>query len=375
MPPLPENLVGQKSKLLFIDDDPSVISSLELLLGKRYQTHSATTLAEGLRMFQEVWPQIVVLDIRLPDGSGLEALREIRKLDLNALVVILTGHSTRATAEESLRLGATDYINKPFNANELTKTVDRLIITGVSGRNDDRDLRFVEDSVNVVCDLQEFRNASAAFLHDVSNPLSSLMAGVDLLQQRLERNEQPGLEDSDIITMMSTSVGYLRALVDQWRDFSKIHTLMHGKCVAQDAINLAINQLKKQIHSSGVLLIVTKPKEKLYIPGNEYATGRILVNLIKNAIEAIKPEEGRIQLTIVEAMNRIELTVSDNGPGISHELVDQIFQPRVSTKAAGRGMGLFISKKIVEAIGGTISVCSPGAMGGTDFKLSLPAVD
>src|SRR6266571_2760753 len=114
-----QNAVGNRKKLLVIDDDASVVESLHLLFDGDYETYSASTVAEGVRLFSALRPTIVILDLKLPDKSGIVALREIRKIDPSASVAILTGCSTRMAAEESLRMGAVDYINKPFDANQL----------------------------------------------------------------------------------------------------------------------------------------------------------------------------------------------------------------------------------------------------------------
>jgi signal transduction histidine kinase len=174
--------------------------------------------------------------------------------------------------------------------------------------------------------------------------------------------------------MMSTSVDYLRALVEQWRAFSEIHTLMYGKCEAASAINLAVRQVKNQIRSESFLLIVKNPKDPLFIPGNSFVLARVLINLLKNATEAVQPLTGRIQLSTTVNGNILELTVSDNGSGISPEALQRIFVPRFSTKSEGKGLGLFISKKIIDAMGGTIRAESPGIMGGADFIVTLPLV-
>jgi signal transduction histidine kinase len=369
----PKNIAVSKCKLLFIDDDPAVITSLNLLLGKQYETFSASTVEAGLRLFEEVHPGIVLLDLRLPDRSGIEALREIRKVDLTAPVVILTGYSTRLAAEESLRLGATDYINKPFNANELSRKIERLALAGAIREKSQQLEHSIKDSVETFCDFQEFQNASAEFLHDVASPLSCLMAGVDLLNQKLEnKNDLEEVEIATLVEMMSNSVSYLRALVEQWRSFSEIHTLMHGKCEASRAINLAVDQVRSQIHSASILLIVKSSKEQLFVPGNDFAIARVLINLLKNAAEAVPPVNGRIQIITAAHGKTFELTIADNGTGISPEVLEQIFLPRFSTKSTGKGLGLFISKKIIEAMGGAIKVQSPGMMGGTDFIVTLP---
>src|SRR5260221_13508578 len=178
---MPE-LTLPKSRLLVIDDDPAVIATLQWLCGKKYETFSATTVTEGLRLFEEVHPKIVLLDLRLPDRSGIEALREIRKVGPATAVIILTGYSTRLAAEESLRLGAVDYLNKPFNSDELTRKIERLSLTQSARENDQELENSVKNCVDSFCDFQDLQNASGAFLHDISSPLSCLNVGLDLLK-------------------------------------------------------------------------------------------------------------------------------------------------------------------------------------------------
>ena len=230
-----------KRKLLFIDDDSSVIASLHLLFDSSYETFSASTVEEGLRIFEQIHPRIVILDLKLPDKSGIEALRAIRKIDSSAAVVILTGYSTRLAAEESLRLGAVDYLNKPLNSVDLQNRIRKLALTIAERENDQQLEHSVNESLHHFCDFRDFQNASAAFLHDVSGPLSCLMAGSDILSQKIfEKDKITADEIGHVITMMSNSVGYLRSLVNQWRSFSELHTLMHDKVEAQKAIDLAL---------------------------------------------------------------------------------------------------------------------------------------
>lgn len=367
--------IGNKGKLLFIDDDSSVIASLHLIFDTLYDTFSASTVEEGLRVFEEIHPSVVILDLKLPDKSGLEALREIRRMDSAVAVVILTGYSTRLAAEESLRLGAVDYFNKPFNSNDLKNRIEKLALTSSLRENDKQQEETFKEVVHNFCDFRDFQNASAAFLHDVSGPLSCLMAGSDILSQKVsEKSNVTAAEIGHVITMMSDSVSYLRALVNQWRSFSDLHTLMHDRFEAQKAVDLALSQVMDQLSSLGVVLQIQTQHEKLYVPGNHFAIARVLINLLKNAFEAVSPNHGRIHLTGSASEGVFQFKISDNGPGISSDKFDRIFTPGFTTKSSGKGLGLFISQKIVEAVGGKITVCSPGTLSGTDFVVTLPLV-
>ncbi len=369
-------LAAGKQRLLLIDDNPTIIAALRLLFEDEYDTYDASTVGEGLRLFATIRPPVVILDLKLPDQSGIDALREIRRINPVAAVVILTGYSTRLAAEESLRLGAVDYINKPFEASDLKNRIAKLILS--------RKLLLPENATPLAKDtamvesmtaFREMQNASAAFLHDVAGPLSCLMAGSDLLNHKvLEQNDTASDEMASVIAMMGDNVRFLRALVEQWRTFSNLHVLMQDRCDIQKAVDLAVNQVMDMIALSGVAFQVEFHRHACSIPGNHFALARVLINLIRNAYEAISPLTGRISLTITASKDQVCMVVSDNGPGIKPEQMAKLFTPHFTTKSSGRGFGLFISQKIIEAIEGRIEVQCPGKMGGTDFIITLPLV-
>lgn len=364
-----------RQKLLLIDDDPSVIASLRLLFEADYDISLASTVGEGLCLFTSVRPPLVILDLKLPDRSGIDALREIRKIDPTAAVVILTGYSTRLAAEESLRLGARDYVNKPFDANDLKSRIAKLALVGHIEIKENTMYALTEESVRSLGEIRELQNASAAFLHDVAGPLSCLMAGSDLLSDKVnEKDEITADEIVSVVAMMADSVRYLRALVEQWRAFSDLHILMKDKCDVQKAIDLAVDQVMDVMSSSSVVFQIQSQRESHNVPGNHFALARVLINILKNAYEAVSPVHGRICLTVTTSDNNVQLVVSDNGPGINTNLMHKVFTPQFSTKSNGRGLGLFISNKIIEAVEGKITVRSPGTMLGTDFIITLPRV-
>jgi two-component system sensor kinase FixL len=107
---------------------------------------------------------------------------------------------------------------------------------------------------------------------------------------------------------------------------------------------------------------------------NRVQIQQVLINLIRNACEAMANQTAR-ELTLATralANSVIEVTVADVGPGIPREIADQLFLPFVSTKRDGMGMGLFISRSIVEAHGGQLTA-EPKPTGGAIFRFTLPS--
>jgi two-component system sensor kinase FixL len=101
--------------------------------------------------------------------------------------------------------------------------------------------------------------------------------------------------------------------------------------------------------------------------------GQVIVNLVRNAVEAMEASAVReLTITTAEALNKVEISVADTGPGIAPEIAARLFQPFITSKAAGLGLGLSICRELVEAHDGQLSV-SRRQTGGTIFVVTLPA--
>ena len=113
--------------ILVIDDEVGPRESLRMLLKPDYQVHTADSVETGLKILREKGPDTIVMDIRMPGMNGIEGLRKIREIDPHLSVVMLTGFGALETAREALRLGANDYISKPFDAGEMRDIIDRNV--------------------------------------------------------------------------------------------------------------------------------------------------------------------------------------------------------------------------------------------------------
>jgi two-component system nitrogen regulation response regulator GlnG len=113
--------------LLIVDDEPSILLAFRRAFGGAVEVTTAETGAEGLESARQRRPDVVILDIHLPDCSGLEMLRRLRDLDARCLVIFITGKSTTETAIEAMKLGAFEYLLKPLELSQLRQVVDRAL--------------------------------------------------------------------------------------------------------------------------------------------------------------------------------------------------------------------------------------------------------
>lgn len=126
-----------KQKILIIDDDPSLRRVLEYNLQQDgHQVHAAASGEEGLRLFDEHAPPLVITDLKMSGMDGFAILREIKKRSPETLVMIITAFGAVETAVEAMKLGAYDYITKPFNRDELKLVVRKALqVTDLSSEN------------------------------------------------------------------------------------------------------------------------------------------------------------------------------------------------------------------------------------------------
>ena len=113
-------------RLLIIDDEANLCRELSLFFrSKGFDTRTALTLRDGIREFKEYKPSFVICDVRLPDGTGLDALTRIREVNGDAYVIMITAFQDMETTIQAMRRGAFDYIHKPFEPEELEIVVNK----------------------------------------------------------------------------------------------------------------------------------------------------------------------------------------------------------------------------------------------------------
>src|SRR3954466_1521177 len=219
-------------QILVIDDEMGPRESLRMLLKPNYQVHTADCVEAGIKLLKEKQPDTIVMDIRMPGISGIEGLRQIREIDPHLSVIMLTGFGALETAKEALRLGANDYISKPFDAGEMREVI---------GRNVER-TRVQRASDNAAAEIKELNNrllkelaqkerlaslgqASAEFVHDLGNPLTIVWGYVQLLARKLEKTENGSGDNATSVkelNIIEQNVRVCRDLLTMWQSYGSV---------------------------------------------------------------------------------------------------------------------------------------------------------
>ena len=196
--------------------------------------------------------------------------------------------------------------------------------------------------------------------HQIGTPLTSMMGWVTLLKEENPR--------SSSLFEIEKDIERLKLITDRFSKVGSIPELISNDIVY--SIRSTVNYLQKR-SSKQIEFKLDLPKEKISIPFNPQLISWTLENLIKNGIDAMKGK-GVLSISLNEFASYIEILIQDNGPGMNKEIISKIFKPGFTTKKRGWGLGLSLSKRIIENFhSGKISVQKTALDQGTTFRLIL----
>lgn len=377
--------------VLIVEDDPEHSALCRAALqAAGFRTAEAASLAQARSRLAESAYPLLLLDIALPDGSGLEALAIARERDPRALAVVQTGFSSQESALEALRLGAYDYLVKPTHAGLLQASLNRA----AERYRLERDLhRRVGDAAREIfalnerlsrnlAQLQETNARQTRFLedlaHELRNPLCVVTGYTTYLQETLEgpfnleetrralgavdrnaRHLQGLLErlletarmDGGKTVLAREPLAAAAALADAWEDFHPAAAAKGARLSAEAAPGLTAFADRTRLR-------------------------QILSNLVGNALKHVQPG-GRVDLRAEARGEHVLFSVCDDGPGMTAEQAARVFERFYQVRGTheakeGLGLGLTIVRGLVALHGGRVWVeSSPGR--GARFYFTLPA--
>lgn len=210
---------------------------------------------------------------------------------------------------------------------------------------------------------------AAALAHELNQPLAALSAYGSACEL-IMKNQPEDLQLRQVIQHMIDEARRAASIVARLRDFFRSGATHMEQIVLRDLIETATRPFLKKAHSANIDFSVPD------IPGNPILMGDrlqlevVLRNLLANAFDAVASKHGAIRLTIEHNIdNRIDILVEDDGNGLTTDISEKIFEPFVTNKSSGLGLGLAISRAIAEAHGGKlVAECQ----GHGCFRLSLP---
>ena len=214
-----------------------------------------------------------------------------------------------------------------------------------------------------------FGRIAAGLFHDLSHPIQNLGNSAKLLA----RDDLDAESRETFQRTIEREVAALKRFMDDLRNIAKPKPIERFAMDVNGVVSEMVDSMRVEGERNGIAVEARYADGPLTIDGDRFALGRVFRNLITNAIQATEPG-GRISIATSRAGDRVQVAVSDTGSGIPPERLSKIFDDFMTTKRRGLGLGLAISKRIIEQLDGTISVDSEVGRG-TTFTMRFPARD
>ncbi len=372
-----ERLTGEMEhqRILVIDDEELIRSLLEAVLVK--EGHHVTCVASGEEGIAEIKNQkysLAVVDLKLPGIDGLEVLRQTKEMAPSTEVIIITGYATLGTAIESLKLGAADYLAKPFEVEHL-----KLIIARALERKKLMDISLEVQSLKRIDEMKSEFVSTAS--HELRSPLAAIKSAVQLILKghtgKINKNQ------AKFLSLAERNINRLTNILNNLLDLSRMESGKIGMKIEEldliGYIEFILSSLRPQADRKSIQLKMKVPKELPSVYGDREKIEQILTNLIGNAIK-FTPEGGNVSVSagsLDGEENMTFISVRDSGIGISQDQLDKIFEKfhlvegSLHRSVGGTGLGLAITKGLVKAHYGKIWVESELKKGST-FTFTLP---
>lgn len=363
-----------KPKVLVVDDELGPRESITYLLQDEFDVVAVDRVDRGLELIGRESFAVVVMDIRMPQKNGIQGLEEMRKIDPEVSVIMMTGYGALATAQAAISLGANEYLKKPFDVDVLQQAVRRHAAEGIERKKRSGILKQLESMYESVKTEQKkqqmtagFNQAAAEMVHDICNPLVVAIGYTNMLLDEVRQLPPMGRSVERILHYAETlekCSSFCLHLAESWRQTTK-HS---GEVATVDLYATAEDT--KTVLFFGTNRVEVHGTRGAVINGIRFELVRLLQNLIKNALEA---GASQVNVTVRAEGGKIILTIADNGSGLPPTVMENILKkPVESTKAHGTGLGMTICRHIVSAHGGEMQVSArPG--GGTVFTVVFPS--
>lgn len=336
--------------VLIVDDSAADRALLRTILGRAgYSVHESARGREALGDVRVVRPHVLILDVNLPDMSGLEVCRAIRAAPelANVPVLMLTVRHDDTDVLAGLEAGADDYVAKDSAAEIILGRVRRLI-----------EYRQMSGLAMLNQQLAQVGRLLAGIVHEIRGPLSVIRGNAELLKMEPGGGDSAQWVDSIIRSsrLLQVRLEHLMAAV---RDTSSEMQLIDPSAVVREAVDLFSKGFSPGDRSVGLEEETAGP-----VPPVRCDPGRLMqvvLNLLSNAREAIvrAGRQGRIAVRTATAQDEgrswVTIEVVDDGPGIPEAFLGRIFEPFFTTRDEGTGYGLYLAAQILKEQSGRIT--------------------
>ena len=356
--------------IIVIDDDEAMRRACQAALRRTgYQVETYADGPSGLARVKEVGASLLVVDLKMPGMSGMQVIDQVKQTNPEIVVIVITGFATVSTAVEAMRAGAYDFIPKPFTAEELRVIIAR----GVERRRLALEAKQLREEKEA-----QARKFITFVSHQLQSPLGAVKQYLDVL--RHGAGDSIPAQYLQWIDRSCLKISNMLEVIGDWLTISKVEGghLATKRVPVQwhEVLQPVLENCSQTAAENEVTLHNDLPEDLPSVIGDATALRMVMSNLVVNAVKYNNPG-GEVHITGDCTDQTVSMTVSDNGAGISAQDLPHVFEEfyrssneRLAAKG-GTGMGLPVCKKIVEELGGEVSLETKEGEG-SRFTVTLP---
>lgn len=365
LPPMGFTNSGGRGRILIVDDENGPRQALRMLLKEDHETFLATSVAAAMEFLENDSVDIIVTDIRMPQQTGVDLLRQVKTLYPQIDVIILTGYGELNTAMEAIEYGAFAYLEKPFDSRVMMAKIESCL-EKQRREKERRALEYLSIEANRMETLGKLVSGA---MHDLGTPLSVIGTHLELLRQDPHREDIHKRLDT-----MTAQVQHCNDLVRTTMNFLRHSSQEAAPFSLNGAIRMCIEVARPLMLSQNVALAADFGLALPACEGDLVLVRQAILNLIYNACQAMEGQEEPRQLRLETYHDKgmVCLAVQDSGPGVPLEHARQIFDALFTTKGnKGTGLGLAVVRNVMTRHGGEVYLeDTPGR--GARFVLAFP---
>jgi signal transduction histidine kinase len=376
---------GIDRRVLLVDDEAGIRKVLGIALeDSGYAVTTAENGEEALRLFREMNPSIVLTDIKMPDMDGIELLQHIKAESPDTEVIMFTGHGDMDLAIKSLKYDATDFVTKPINDEileiALKRARERIVMRQQLREYTENLERLVDEKARQLVEAERMAAVGqtvAELSHTIKNIANSLKGSIFVLGKGIELDEKEYILEG--WRMAESNLERIKNLSLDLLHYGKYAKAQLSPCDPNRPADEVLRLMEAKAQEEGVRLEAKLSQDLGPVVMDPDGIQRCLMNLLGNAIDACSDNaasgrDKRVALrTVAVKEGGVEYQVVDNGCGMDDDVQLRLFQSFFSTKGTdGTGIGLMMTKRIVDQHQGTVEVKSRPGEGAT-MTIRLPA--
>ena len=371
-------------KVLIVDDNPKALAIAKARLKKEMlEILCAENGRSCVEIARKEKPDLILLDVDMPDISGFETCRLLQNDDDLCMipVIFLTAADDSKSRIKGLDLGAVDYVTKPFDAFELQARVRAALRTKqlqdqLAAFNHKLEERVEQRTAEIEKLLRQKDDFVNRLSHDLKTPLTPLVALLPMLADRIEN-----AESKRILDIVMNNVDYMKNLTEMTLQLARLNSsgveLKLENVDLASEINDVIASLSPVFEGNGID-VVNNATSPLNVKADRVLIKELIDNLIDNAIKYTKGA-GTVTFNSLLNDDTVEISITDTGIGMTTEQQRRAFEEFYKADDArndrsSTGLGLAICRSIIEKHGGSIKAESPGPGQGTTMHFTLPTL-